>query len=51
MKSVPYGLEMTLRSLLTMILELQKQIKGLEKDSGVVKNLTEVQLLESILGV
>lgn len=51
-KNVPYGLEMTLRSMLNTILEFQEQLTKLEKIIlELSETLEEVQLLESIPGV
>lgn len=51
-QGVPYGLEMALRNLLTLIREFQKQLAALEKVIlELSETLAEVQLLESILGV
>lgn len=49
---IPYGLEMALRSLLTLVREFQKQLAALEKVIlELSETLAEVQLLESIPGV
>ncbi|SEL27098.1 IS110 family transposase [Paenibacillus sp. OK003] len=49
---VPYGLEMALRSLLTLVREFQEQLAALEKViMDLSETLDEVQLLKSIPGV
>ncbi|WP_235440084.1 IS110 family transposase [Paenibacillus sp. DMB20] len=49
---VPYGLEMALRSMLTVIRDLQNQLAELEKIIlELSETIAEVQLLESIPGV
>lgn len=51
-QQVPYGLEIALRSMLTVIRELQKQLAELEKVIlELSETIAEVQLLESIPGV